>query len=163
MSDPSWSNQSLHKSQIDQTTILSTTFPIAFGHDTVGSEIQFVGKGNQWSSVTDRTNHTDKAVWSSPQASEADTLTPDFPRAMASMSTDNMKNHSRMPKFPKKPSQRVRFTCDADDMSMTKFDKQISDRSWITKAEVKGQESWHSRSGEQNRNARTDFSVFNSM
>ena len=126
MSDPSWSNQSLHKSQIDQTTILSTKFPIAFGHDTVGSEIQFVGKGNQWSSVTDRTNHTDKAVWSSPQASEADTLTPDFPRAMASMSTDNMKNHSRMPKCPKKPSQRVRFTCDADDMSMTKFDKMLA-------------------------------------
>ena len=30
-----------------------------------------------------------------------------------------------MPKMPKKPTQRVRFTCDADEMSMTELDKII--------------------------------------
>ena len=44
MPDPSWSNQSLHKSQIGQTTMLSRKCPIACGHDTIGSEIKVVGQ-----------------------------------------------------------------------------------------------------------------------
>ena len=47
----------------------------------------------------------------------------EFPEINPDVTNLTLGSHRRMPKMPKKPTQRVRFTCDADEMSMTELDK----------------------------------------
>ena len=49
----------------------------------------------------------------------------EFPEVNPAVTNPTLNEHRQMPKVPRKPTQRVRFTCDADDMSMTELEKLI--------------------------------------
>ena len=46
----------------------------------------------------------------------------EFSEFYPDVTNPTLSSHRRMPKMPGKPTKRIRFTCDTDDMSMTELD-----------------------------------------